>query len=483
MENALVTSAILITISRKSSLLYLDVIFITICIFCCILQVLPADFPKKWTKRFRPGSQFVFQYGCVVYPMVLSLSSFTLDDVMNSIICSLISLCFVIVISNFNIVLKLVLKLFVVGLTTYCIFNTNILYSQLIFKICAFCIFFAICFYAIPGSFTLGEGILVCQMLTSIYDYELVLFMTSAVNIVAVSMSLANTVLFFVTFSILFFLLLPSLSKESIFYSVGFLFIITAVYNHWLAMIVLEALKFMMQKSFHRFSLLLYWASLVCASVGFVSQRHSLDSASTSERKVFHIFILLVYIPGLICDTPLLYLCSVIACSLFGLLGVIHAFRIKPLGEVLDKSLRLFTSKQDTGTFILTPIYLLLGLSYPVWLCCMKYPSLLENTTKAIPKEGYSGILSVGVGDAVASVVGSKYGAIRFTGSGKTVEGTISSMLVQFLIVLGIHYVNFININSIVSIIFAICLTSLAEAYTDQIDNLVLPLLMYLLLT
>lgn len=41
--------------------------------------------------------------------------------------------------------------------------------------------------------------------------------------------------------------------------------------------------------------------------------------------------------------------------------------RIKPLGETLDHYLGVFLDDQDKGTLILTPFYLLVGCSAPLW--------------------------------------------------------------------------------------------------------------------
>lgn len=39
-----------------------------------------------------------------------------------------------------------------------------------------------------------------------------------------------------------------------------------------------------------------------------------------------------------------------------------------PYGQTLDRSLRPFLDKQDSGPLILTHVYLLSGCSLPLWL-------------------------------------------------------------------------------------------------------------------
>jgi len=73
-------------------------------------------------------------------------------------------------------------------------------------------------------------------------------------------------------------------------------------------------------------------------------------------------------------------------------------------------------------------------------------------------------------------------------GSNKTVEGTIGCAVGQMaaLVVLaGLGHVPVtlnMNLFKVVKPLLVVCFTSLVEAKTDQIDNLVLPLLTYILL-
>jgi dolichol kinase len=46
-----------------------------------------------------------------------------------------------------------------------------------------------------------------------------------------------------------------------------------------------------------------------------------------------------------------------------------------------------------------------------------------------------SGIISVGVGDSAASIVGSKIGTLKWPGSKRTLEGSIAGLIAQFLFV------------------------------------------------
>ena len=94
----------------------------------------------------------------------------------------------------------------------------------------------------------------------------------------------------------------------------------------------------------------------------------------------------------------------------------------------------------------------------------------------------FSAILSLGVGDTIASIVGSRFGSSKWPGTDKTMEGTCAAVVFQ-LVTMGIltssvtvHYTSWIGI------LIAVVLTSIVEAFTTQIDNIVLPVFMHTLL-
>ena len=87
-----------------------------------------------------------------------------------------------------------------------------------------------------------------------------------------------------------------------------------------------------------------------------------------------------------------------------------------------------------------------------------------------------SGVLSIGIGDSAASIVGSKFGRIRFPGTSKTLEGTLASILAQIIFVCFVTNLNFFVVLSILFVAFV-------EALTTQVDNVVLPIILYSLLT
>lgn len=95
-------------------------------------------------------------------------------------------------------------------------------------------------------------------------------------------------------------------------------------------------------------------------------------------------------------------------------LEYIRYFAVVPFGKEIHLFLVGFLDARDGGPIILSHLYLLMGCAAPVWLA--------EQHILA----GLSGIFALGVGDAMASIVGKRFGRHRWPGTVKTVEGTIA---------------------------------------------------------
>ena len=96
----------------------------------------------------------------------------------------------------------------------------------------------------------------------------------------------------------------------------------------------------------------------------------------------------------------------------------------------------------------------------------------------------FSGVLSVGIGDAVASVVGSKHGVTKWPGSPKTYLGTAASVASQ-LAFAGLWAALYgpLDVADTLWVAASISAISVMEAVTEQVDNVVLPLTLFILLS
>ncbi|XP_064609300.1 dolichol kinase-like [Liolophura sinensis] len=203
-----------------------------------------------------------------------------------------------------------------------------------------------------------------------------------------------------------------------------------------------------------------------------------LSPSSSVTRKWFHVLIVAVYVPGLLLDPSFLTLASVIALAVLVVLEAVRVLCIPPLGCTVDSLFKAFCDDKDKGAVIVSHIYLLVGLSLPLWLTYSS-PHLLQPHKPNIAL--YSGVISVGLGDTAASVGGSVFGKHRWPGSKKTIEGTSIAILSQLSFILCLSYFGMGTPESVLSVSVIVISTSVLEGVTSQIDNLILPLFMYTL--
>lgn len=354
--------------------------------------------------------------------------------------------------------------------------------------------------YLLPRCFTPGEALLVLGGISFVLN-QLIKRSLAPVEsqgdpedfllLVAVT----GMVLMGVAFSALFVFMDSGTWASSIFFHLLTCVLGLGVALPWLYRLlrrnpVFWLLEFLFQTE-TRLYLLAYWSLLaalaclvvVCQNAKRSSSESKKHQAPTIARKYFHFIVVATYVPGIVLDRPLLYVAATVCLAVFVFLEYVRYFRIRPLGHPLRSLLSLFLDERDSGPLILTHIYLLLGMSLPIWLiprpCTQK--GSLGGARALVP---YAGVLAVGVGDTVASIFGSTMGEIRWPGTKKTFEGTMTSIFAQVIsVALIVIFDSEVDINhSYAWILGSISTVSLLEAYTTQIDNLLLPLYLLILL-
>ncbi|XP_062129082.1 dolichol kinase [Drosophila sulfurigaster albostrigata] len=229
-----------------------------------------------------------------------------------------------------------------------------------------------------------------------------------------------------------------------------------------------------------RLIVIVFYIILVALTGATVSwQLGNSTQANTRVRKIFHLLIVLVFVPGLVYQCALLYIATGVAFAVFVVLELLRLLQMPPFGNTLVAAFESFKDVKDSGQLALTPFCLLIGCSLPIWLTCCPCgqsdnPSLLMLL---------SGVLAVGVGDTAASVVGSKYGRNKWSNSTRSVEGTIAFVVSILLSVWFLELGGILDLTQgqWFATVFAALNAALVEAFTDQVDNLVLPLVFYIL--
>ncbi|KAI9987703.1 hypothetical protein PInf_023747 [Phytophthora infestans] len=225
-----------------------------------------------------------------------------------------------------------------------------------------------------------------------------------------------------------------------------------------------------------RFALMGYWTACLVILVplfGFISNKFALRNIVA--RKLFHLLVVLMLGPASLFDAPMLSLSYGVALSVFCLVECVRALSLPPFGRTIAKFMRSFIDHREAGRVILTHSYLLLGCALPLWL--------VPSSSASSPLVMNAGVLALGIGDAMGAVVGSRIGKHKIFGS-KTVEGSVAVFITMVLASISLqnyHTRYFVNgdYTQVILLTAAVFLTTVLEAATAQIDNLVLPLFFY----
>ncbi|TPX51207.1 hypothetical protein SeLEV6574_g00422 [Synchytrium endobioticum] len=234
-------------------------------------------------------------------------------------------------------------------------------------------------------------------------------------------------------------------------------------------------LQFILQSGRKRVAVLVYLGLVVALGVTYAVQRF--DAARprnagsiNAKRKYFHFLAFGMFSVSYALDPDLLFLAFSFVTSLFIMLEYCRFFRLAPIGDRLHSYLSQFSNDKDAGPAVLSHLYLLVGCALPVWL---------SSVNGRYGFGGFLGIVTLGLGDSLASVVGIKYGRRRWPHSRKTLEGTavfVLSVLVCWVVgvLLGVC-----SWEKLLSAIGSSVLGGLFEASSEQNDNLLVPLYMY----
>lgn len=225
-----------------------------------------------------------------------------------------------------------------------------------------------------------------------------------------------------------------------------------------------------------------YIALLSLAGFTVTWQLRKNQRGTTRTRKIFHILTVLVFLPGLIFQCHFLYVASVVILAVFIILELARVIKLYPVAEALDSAVTAFIDEKDAGKLALTPIYLLVGCSIPMWIHNSPCDLTGSSSFELLPL--LSGVVSIGIGDTFASFFGSKFGRHKWIDGKKSVEGTIASIIAQAAFIATLNTLGYLPLNTR---LFALCgiaviTNSLVEALTDQVDNLVLPIVTYIIL-
>lgn len=323
-----------------------------------------------------------------------------------------------------------------------------------------------------PNAFSLAEACLVSSLTIGLvyYAFTGLRFITVTALLGAVLIS---------------YLLLPIAlysSRKNVFRNVGMAFslVLALSYLHAYVVVfesepVLSLVRYVFGSKI-RMYLIAYWL-LALNAVIFVTPPHSWCVNRNFARKLFHYLALAMFLPGVYFEPAFTAFAQAVALAVMLLIEVVRVADICHLSRAIERYTTALRDSRDSGPFILSHVYLLLGNALPLWLC-MFYGRDVRGLLAV------SGIISLDVLDSTASIMGTEFGQLKWRGSDKTVEGTVIAAMVSatfansWVLLTG-------TVGSMLetrTIIFATIVTSLFEAWTSHIDNLVLPVCYFIAL-
>ena len=205
----------------------------------------------------------------------------------------------------------------------------------------------------------------------------------------------------------------------------------------------------------------------------FFEEEHTLARRARAldrRRKFFHGLVVVLFLPTINRDPQYSYLALSLALTAFIFEEVVRSTVLPPFGVAIHKFLSGFTDHRDkTGHIVVSHLFLLIGVSAPVWLTLTGEGDVTGSIAML------SGVLSLGAGDAAASIIGKKYGSHKWPTLPKSLEGTLAFVIAMMLGGLAVDYYGIGWFRFMVGSM----MTGLMEAVSTQNDNLVIPVYMW----
>ncbi|KAL0460158.1 UNVERIFIED_CONTAM: Dolichol kinase EVAN, partial [Sesamum latifolium] len=183
--------------------------------------------------------------------------------------------------------------------------------------------------------------------------------------------------------------------RRSLVFYASLMFMLAMVVPSWMQLVhsfqmhpLLWVFHFVFSEPFESLTLCAYWLVVIYFSV---RKFYNISKNSKTERillrKYYHLMAVSIFVPALI----------------------FQIWKIWPLGHLVHQFMNAFTDHRDSDLLIVSHFSLLLGCALPIWL---------SSGFTDRPLAPFAGILSLGIGDTMASMVGHKYGVLRWSKTG-----------------------------------------------------------------
>lgn len=235
------------------------------------------------------------------------------------------------------------------------------------------------------------------------------------------------------------------------------------------------------------------WIILIVIAVWFADIAvQQFGMSKVWGRKIFHFLVVLMF-------TPVIATQELRAFMNLGIGGALCAFVLMEFAR-----LYLFSSHSECESInryfeqflpynerlmarnqvVTTHISLLVATGSTIWVSSLLDFASLTTLSSHGPILAYFGLITVGIGDSFAAIIGSKFGKWQWPESKKTILGTVSGFI--SMVVATYFLTSFYNMNVDWKVmVITLLMTSLAEVFVEGNDNLTMPIYsttMYLVL-
>jgi len=232
-------------------------------------------------------------------------------------------------------------------------------------------------------------------------------------------------------------------------------------------------IEFLLEKEngFERFWGLVYWVGVLTLgsypTIALFSLKPKHKPSVVVTRKWFHLIAILLFGPVTWQFPQLMSLSYAIA---FCVLIVMETLRAD--APLLQSFYTAFIDdrKDDGEQIIVSHLFLIIGCAAPLWVSEILSNKISPQSSSLLVAE--FGVLCIGVGDAMGAVIGKSIGKHKWGRNQRTLEGSFAMWL--SMMVIGMFLCS--TTRDCVALLVASTFTTILEAFTVQLDNLVLPI-------
>jgi len=213
---------------------------------------------------------------------------------------------------------------------------------------------------------------------------------------------------------------------------------------------------------------LVYWGGVLAVlsypTYTLLSLPSNRKASVVVTRKWFHLIAILLFGPTTWQFPQLMSLSYAIASCILVVLETLRSD-----APILQSFYTEFLDdrKDDGGQIIVSHIFLIIGCAVSLWVS-----QILSNQDTLSLLVAEFGVLCIGIGDAMGAVVGKSIGKHKWGKNQRTLEGSLAMWL--SMVVAGASICS--SMRECVALLIATTVTTILEAFTVQLDNLVLPI-------